>query len=75
MVSRELPTATRALRLPRRLAIRRYLEPRKVAVRVVAMPISPRAPLSQGLPLPVVELLVLPAGWRACGLYRAQATR
>jgi hypothetical protein len=51
----------RARRLPRRLAMRRYRDPRKVAVLVVAMPISPRAPLSQGLPLPVLELLVLPA--------------
>src|SRR5215813_3782491 len=39
------------------------------------MTASPRAPPSQGLPLPVEPGLLLPADWRAAGANLAQDTR
>ena len=50
-------------------------DPRKVLVREAPMPASPRVLASQGLPLPVVPGLLLPADCRALGAYLAHDTR
>ena len=56
MVSMELPVATRAFFLGMRLAIRRYLAPRKEWVRLAPIAASPRAALRYGSPRPVALL-------------------
>ena len=50
-------------------------DPRKVLVRAAEMAASPRVAPGQGLPLPVVPGLLLPADCRALGAYLAQDTR
>src|SRR6266487_6991449 len=76
MVSMEFPVATRAFFLGMRLAIRRYLAPRKEWVRLAPIAASPRAADRQGLPRPVELLpLRLPADCLTWGDHFAQETR
>src|SRR5258705_10237490 len=59
--------ATRALRLPRRRARRRWRSPRKVSERAAAEAASPRGLLSQGSPLPGEAAVLFLPDWRVSG--------
>src|SRR5215211_1710939 len=75
MVSRALETATSALSLPRRLAIRRYFEPRKDRVFAAARAEVPSWLASGLLPWPVPPGLDRVPDWLIAGHRLAQDTR
>src|ERR1019366_3420943 len=71
----ERATATRALSLPIRFASRRYRSPRKVPVLAAAAAASPRAPLREGLPLPVLPERFFGPDWMVRGDSFARGAR
>src|SRR5580693_6352638 len=75
MTRMERATATWALVLPRRRAMRWYRSPRKVWVRAAPLAAWLRAPRSQVLPWPFFPVRVRGPDWRAAGHSPAQDTR
>jgi len=75
MTRMERATATWALALPRRRAIRWYRSPRKVSVRAAPVAARPRAPRSQVSPWPFFPARVRGPDWRAEGHSPAHDTR
>src|SRR5215470_8114228 len=75
IVSIALDTATSALSLPRRLATRRYLEPRKERVLAAARAEMPSCAARYLLPWPVAAGLDRAPDWLTDGQRLAQDTR
>src|SRR5215472_14091825 len=75
MTRMERATATWALALPRRRAIRWYRSPRKVVVRAAALAAWLREPRSQVSPWPFFPARARVPDWRADGHSPAQDTR
>jgi len=75
MTRMERATATWALALPRRRAIRWCRSPRKVAVRAAPLAAWVRAPRSQVSPWPFLPARVRGPDWRAEGHNPAQDTK